>query len=515
LMNKILKKITIDLIESITQVNFLPIKSTQKNPDEPSIQTLVIFLTKSNVILIYELSGALVLSYEPGHKVKSFATNLATDEYHIATLGTDNTIRMHTLTLNKVKLDAEGAPKSAKSRFTLEYLIKVEYIFDLEHGATIPESICQEICAKRTQKDFGGLSEILNRNSKFIALHNGDSDIMIIHRNGTFRGSYTLPGGKFVSIHKFFPNPLFATTTTVGFFSPAGLEVISPVCENPGAPINHVDIDIYSSNHFFVLLETGEVLIYEVKQNSCKIIGKKFVPFGASTSSDPSSIFTGKNFAFVQYDQKGINIGALNATDTLYSGQGDIEHFNISLYPFKGDQDQVTKGHYTTTRSSHFATLIGASYEFANSTSTFTLYEMTIVSKPPMDWFENIRIYIIVFVVVGVIGYQFLFKKKAPPKRGGRGHSHGHGQDECTEDHDHSQHGRGSRGGLAKDLDMNDMDSLKRELERLEAMKKAGGASSRGGNKPQKRVTFNEYEQYEDDDDDYGEVRNSRYKKDL
>jgi len=58
---------------------------------------------------------------------------------------------MHNLLVNKVKIDDGSEPSqkpSKNSRFTLEYQIKVEYVFDLEHGATIPESICQEICSK-------------------------------------------------------------------------------------------------------------------------------------------------------------------------------------------------------------------------------------------------------------------------------------------------------------------------------------------------------------------------------
>jgi len=512
LMNKILKKITIELAESIVQVNFLPLKPTQKNSDEPAIQTLVVFLTKSNSILIYELSGALVLAYEPGHQVKSFAPNVLTDEYYIATLGTDNTIRMHNLLVNKVKIDDGSEPSqkpSKNSRFTLEYQIKVEYVFDLEHGATIPESICQEICSKRTEKKFHGLAQILNRNNKFTAIHNGENDLLVIHRNGTIRGSYTLPGGKFISIQKFFPNPIFATTSTVGFFSPLGLEVTAPHCDNPGAPIVKVDVDLYSSNHFSVLLENGEVLFYEIKQNSCKAVAKKMAPIG-----EAASLFSGKNFAFMQYDKKGINIGAFNITDTLYNGSGDIEHFNISLYPFKTDQDQVSKGHYIATRSTHFATLIGASYDFENSTSAFTLYEMTIMSKPPSDWFDNIRIYIIVGVVVAVVGYQFFFKKgkKTPPRRV---HSHRPGE-ACEEDHDHSQqYGRGSKGGLKKNLDINDMDSLQRELERLEAMKAQSGGfkGSSKSSASTKRVSFSQRDEYEEDD--YSYERDSRTKKNL
>ena len=74
------------------------------------------------------------------------------------------------------------------------------------------------------------------------------------------------------------------------------------------------------------------------------------------------------------------------------SGFGDIESFNISLYPYKIDQNAVAQGKYITARSSPSTTLIGAYFEFENSTATFTLYEMTIIIKPPNDWLSTLRI---------------------------------------------------------------------------------------------------------------------------
>ena len=69
-----------------------------------------------------------------------------------------------------------------------------------------------------------------------------------------------------------------------------------------------------------------------------------------------------------------------------------IDTYQISLYPFKVDQDKVVTGKYVTARSGFSSSFVGTYFEFENGTSTFTLYEMTIVSKPVNDWLSNVRL---------------------------------------------------------------------------------------------------------------------------
>ena len=71
---------------------------------------------------------------------------------------------------------------------------------------------------------------------------------------------------------------------------------------------------------------------------------------------------------------------------------GNIEAYEVNLYPYRTDKDSVVEGKYITTRSSPSSTLIGAYFEFENTTSIFTLYEMTLIIKPPNDWFSNLRL---------------------------------------------------------------------------------------------------------------------------
>ena len=79
-------------------------------------------------------------------------------DYHIATLGTDNSIRVHTVNVTRVKdedpmdvysTEQKQKPnKGEKVKFRLDCVVKVEYIYDLEHDTIVPESLFQEVSTK-------------------------------------------------------------------------------------------------------------------------------------------------------------------------------------------------------------------------------------------------------------------------------------------------------------------------------------------------------------------------------
>ena len=73
-------------------------------------------------------------------------------ENFIATLGTDNTIRMHTLSISRINLEedlqGEKPKKGEKAKFVLSAVLELEYIYDLENNQIISEGICEKICAE-------------------------------------------------------------------------------------------------------------------------------------------------------------------------------------------------------------------------------------------------------------------------------------------------------------------------------------------------------------------------------
>jgi len=52
---------------------------------------------------------------------------------------------------------------------------------------------------------------------------------------------------------------------------------------------------------------------------------------------EAASLFSGKNFAFMQYDKKGINIGAFNITGSLFWSLKSSK-FTLKI-PFTVDQE--------------------------------------------------------------------------------------------------------------------------------------------------------------------------------
>jgi hypothetical protein len=77
--------------------------------------------------------------------------------------------------------------------------------------------------------------------------------------------------------------------------------------------------------------------------------------------------------------------------EKLEAQYGDVESFNISLYPYKDSKESVRKGRHFTLRNSYTSTYIGAYFEFDNGTSSFTLYDFSVPNKPQSDWFSNLR----------------------------------------------------------------------------------------------------------------------------
>ena len=72
-------------------------------------------------------------------------------EYFISTLGTDNTIRTNSLVINRKVDDSaenDASPQKQKKKdkkYILDFTLKNEYIYDLEHNTVIPEALFQEV----------------------------------------------------------------------------------------------------------------------------------------------------------------------------------------------------------------------------------------------------------------------------------------------------------------------------------------------------------------------------------
>jgi len=417
IMNKVFKRYHLEFPYIVKQMVYLPTKSMQRSADEPALAALLVLLTSTNEIVIYSLNGVLLLSFNPGHTVKSLGVNSFTDEYFVVTLGTDNTVRLHAIAMNRVKHEVQAsndAPKKMERfKYVLEYNRTLEYIFDLEENKIISEQEAQEKAPTRKERGWRSVTSILGRSVKFLALGDPNGDLVILNRNGTYKGKFSFPDSKFVSIQKHYPHPIYATDKTVGFFNPNMMEIANPRCDLTGENIVKVDLDQFATNEFFVLLQNGDILFYEIKQTAthCKAVAKRSVP---TRFANPQGLdlFSAKSFLFMRDDKRSPHIFAHNITDVVFASVQDIEYHNVSFYPYHSDIEQVVKSDYLSVRTSFTSSFISAYFEFKNGTSGIAMYELNLPVKAASDWFSNFRMPIVFIAVLLAIGYQFWNRRK-------------------------------------------------------------------------------------------------------
>jgi len=464
IMNKVFKRYNIEFPYKVKQMVYLPTKSMQRSADEPALAALLVLLTSTNEIVLYSLNGAFLLSFNPGHNVKTIGVNSFTDEYFVVTLGTDNTVRLHNIAMNRVKQDVvpqtDTPRKNEKFKYVLEYNRTLEYIYDLDENKIISEQEAQEKISTRKQRGWSSITSILGRSVKFLALGDENGDLVILNRNGTYKGKFTFPDSKFISIQKHYPHPIYTTDKAVGFFNPNMMEIANPRCDLTGENIVKIELDQFATNEFFVLLQNGDILFYEIKQTAtqCRAVAKRSVPTTRGGNPQGLDFFSAKSFLFMRDDQSSPHIFAHNITDVVFASVQDIEYHNISFYPYHTDSDQVVKSDYISVRTSFTASFICAYFEFKNGTSGVAMYELTLPVKAATDWFSNFRMQIVFVAVLLAIGYQFWNRRK---KRDD--------QEAMETLSKLGLEGFGSKGGKGKDLSSlkDSLDSLTKQTNRM------------------------------------------------
>jgi len=257
------------------------------------------------------------------------------------------------------------------------------------------------------------VTSILGRSMKFLALGDENGDLVILNRNGTYKGKFSFPDSKFISIQKHYPHPIYTTDKAVGFFNPNMMEIANPRCDLAGENIVKVELDQFATNEFFALLQNGDILFYEIKQASthCKAVAKRSVP---TRTNNPQGLdlFGAKSFLFMREDKRTPHLFAHNITDVVFASVQDIEYHNVSFYPYSTDIENVVKSDYISVRTSFTSSFISAYFEFKNGTSVVAMYELNLPVKASSDWFSNFRMPIVFVAVLLAIGYQFWNRRK-------------------------------------------------------------------------------------------------------
>ncbi len=87
-------------------------------------------------------------------------------------------------------------------------------------------------------------------------------------KNGTYRYSVDLGGGPVVKLIRFYPDMLYVTRSEVGYLKVSAGKKGPVMCQKPNGNVVDVVTELASNHVFYVLLESGEILVYDMNLSS-------------------------------------------------------------------------------------------------------------------------------------------------------------------------------------------------------------------------------------------------------
>jgi hypothetical protein len=416
LMSKIFKKLNLQFNEEIIDLQFMAFKQLQRSTDD-TLNFLIAALGKSSTVYLYDLNGALILELNPGHDVHKLAMSPWTDEYFISTLGHDGTIKVFLVDAERVLVNTTTTgdntttpePKRGPPKFTFKYYSKLEFVYDLCTKSIVNETNLVQHADNECVSPTFFITYNLKGN-KFFIVGDKQGDLTVIMRNGTSKGKVTVDGTPILALQKYYNNLLVATSKTVAFMNPNLMQLASPQCDSPGDEIIDVVADFHTNTNFYVLTNTGIILIYEIKAAvpGCKVIARKTPP---TKPEQTAHIYSTKGFLMYKSEESATYLLAFNVTDPQNPSELEPEYFNISLVELTDLAS--SKVSYATIRNS-FSTSLIAAYALpeTHNTTSLILYELNIPFKPATDWLANLRFPIILGAILLALVYQWWQKKK-------------------------------------------------------------------------------------------------------
>ena len=140
---------------------------------------------------------------------------------------------------------------------------------------------------------------------------------------------------------RFYPSVLVISEQEVGFFRPANLLRANLQCDGFNAKVVDGVAELASNHIFYVLLDSGEILVYDVKsqQKSCHVLSK----FNAQNflnldleHMEAYSLQSLKGFLLLSSKDSATSW----VFNTTVLGRGESNYFEVNMFESESDPSQ-------------------------------------------------------------------------------------------------------------------------------------------------------------------------------
>lgn len=408
----LISKMIIQEPEPIAFMKLLPLRNPRTLSQTASTQTtlpsaLIVAVQTNGTVKLYTPAGELVANFSTAHKfpIAHMAVSPSHDEYYIATVCTNNVVRVHTVKVRNPRLAHNDKKKRRKPLAT-----KTSQYLDL-----IPNVTVEFQKAFAYQKDRDGnrpritsMITAAQRGTKYFLAGDAEGKVSLFTRNGTFlkRINVTKNAGGVEGLSMHTGSVVFRAGRDWGYIDLEKEETQRVTCPRKFRPtqIESAVVDTQKNERAIVTDENGTVWVLSRKmRHECKVEHR----FPRSATQGPVSLASVRGFALVlEHSTPERNYSTMTALNMSALGSERPPKGQPWPSPVVWRHMRAPVREWSVYKRYQQGDLLAVLSEDGLTIEVLELL-MTPIVPPEADWLGNFKLPVIAVAIVIGVGYQY------------------------------------------------------------------------------------------------------------